>query len=246
MNKVWTAAAMLVSIHAAAWAQAGTVSEEAKAAKEHADAVEEVLADFRKAWSEAKTLAAKASTFRALAVGETRDPKLVRTLGKYLTPMAGDPDFILPAAAAENLGWLRGDPTACSLLAGSLGNYKKVPRMQMAIMAAMGRNGSAALVPILIERVRDLAANPELAQSAAAALGDMAAEVALPALLKEWADLSRKRYKETAYPMVTTSLQLSAQKMTGTTLLTVAEFETWWARNAQQFAASASAGSAKK
>lgn len=234
---------MFLSIHALAWAQAGTAADEAKALKNHADAVEQVLADFRRSWGEAKTLSAKSGTLRGLAFGEVRDPKLVRALGKYLNPTAEDPDFIIPAAAAENLAWLRGDPVAAGLLAGALGTYKKAPRMQMAIMAAMGKNGGASLVPILLERVRDLAANPELALAAAAALGDMPVENALTGLLKEWSELSRKRFKETAYPIVSTALQKSAQMMTGTTCLTVAEFEIWWARNAYQFAA---AGSPKK
>jgi len=241
MKDYLAAAAMLLSLQAVAAAQSDPPVDETRAAKEHAEAVEQVLADFKKSWSEAKTLNEKARTFRALAVGEVRDPRLARTLGKYLNPSAGDPDFILPAAAADSLGWLRGDPVAAGLLAGALGNYKKVPRIQMAIMAAMGRNGSGSLVPVLLERVRDLAADPDLATSAAIALGDMAAETALPALLKEWGDLNRKRFKETAFPNVTTALQTSARKMTATSYVTVAEFETWWAQNAQQFAASANA-----
>jgi len=198
-----------------------------------------VLADFRKTWSEAKTLSAKSAALRGLAVGEVRDPRLVRTLGRYLSPSGEDPDFIIPAAAADNLGWLRGDPVASSLLASALGIYRKVPRMQMAIMSAMGRNGSGSLVPLLLERVRDLAANPELAESAAAALGDMAVETALTALLKEWGELNKKRFKETAYPIVTSTLQASARKMTGTVYTTVGEFEIWWARNSHQFTAAA-------
>jgi len=241
MKQYLAAAAMLVSLQAVAAAQSDTAVDETKAAKQHAEAVDQVLADFKRSWSEAKTLNEKAKTLRDLAVGEVRDPRLVRTLGRYLNPSAGDPDFILPAAAAENLGWLKGDPVAAGLLAGALGNYKKVPRVQMAIMSAMGRNGSGSLVPLLLERVRDLAANPELADSAAAALGDMPAETALPALLKEWGELNRKRFKETAFPTVTTTLQASARKMTGTTCVTIAEFETWWTRNAQQYAASANA-----
>src|SRR5262245_60979176 len=137
MNHSWAAAAMLVSLQAVAAAQSDPAVDETKAAKQHAEAVDQVLADFRKSWSEAKTLNEKARTFRALAVGEVRDPRLVRALGKYLNPSAGDPDFILPAAAAENLGWLRGDPVAAGLLAGAIGTYKKVPRVQMAIMSAM-------------------------------------------------------------------------------------------------------------
>ncbi|SRR5258706_10321305 len=113
--------------------------------------------------------------------------------------------------------------------------------MQMAIMSAMGRNGSASLVPLLLERVRDLAANPELAQAAAASLGDMPVETALTALLKEWGEINKKRYKETAYPLVSSALQASAQKMTGTTYTTVVDFEIWWARNSRQYTASASA-----
>jgi HEAT repeat protein len=242
MRTLLAAAAMLGSFHAVAWAQSGSVAEESKIAKEHAESVDSVLADFRKTWSEAKMLGAKAAALRGLAVGEVRDPRLVRTLGKFLSPSAEDPEFVIPAAAADNLGWLRGDPVASGLLAGALGTYRKVPRMQMAIMSAMGRNGSGSLVPLLIERVRDLSANPELAQAAATALGDMAVETALTPLLKEWGDLNRKRYKETAYPAVTTTLQASARKMSGTTCGTVAEFEIWWARNSQQFAASAGGG----
>jgi hypothetical protein len=78
--------------------------------------------------------------------------------------------------------------------------------------------------------VRDLSANPELAQAAAAALGQMPVEHALPAMLKEWADLNKKRFKETAYPIVTTALLASAQKMTGALGTTVADFELWWSR----------------
>jgi hypothetical protein len=239
MKNLWAAAAMLVSIQAVAAAQSGSPGDESKAAKLHADAVDQVLADFRKSWGDAKTLSAKAATLRGLAVGEIRDPRLVRTLGKFLSPSGEDPDFVLPAAAADNLGWLRGDPVASSLLAGALNTYKKVPRMQMAIMSAMGRNGSGSLVPLLLDRVRDLAANPELAESAAAALGDMAVETALTAHLKEWGELNKKRFKETAYPVVTTALQASARKMTGTTCVTVAEFEIWWAKNSHQFTAAA-------
>jgi len=239
MNHFWAAAIMLVSLQAAARAQSVPAGDETRTAKEHSAAVEEALADFRKAWSEAKTLREKAASLRGLAVIEVRDPKLVRTLGKYLNPSADDPDFVIPSAAAENLGFVRGDPTASGILTGALVTYKKVPRMQMAIMSAMGRNGSASLVPLLLERVRDLAANPELAESAAAALGEMAAETALADLLRVWGELNKKRFKETAFPIVTTTLQASARKMTGTTFSTVAEFEMWWAKNAAQFSASA-------
>src|SRR5258706_11250003 len=125
MRTLWAAAAMLVSLQAAAWAQAGSVSDETKAAREHAESVDLVLADFRKAWSEARSLGEKATALRGLAVGEVRDPRLVRTLGKFLSPSGEDPDFVIPAAAAENLAGLRSDPFAAGLLAGALGTYKK-------------------------------------------------------------------------------------------------------------------------
>lgn len=236
MKNFCCAATMFLSLHALAWAQAGTASDDAKAAKDHADAVEQVLADFRKSWSEAKTLSAKSGTLRELAVGDVRDPKLVRALGKYLNATAGDPDFIIPAAAAENLALLKGDPVAAGLLAGALNSYKKSPRMQIALLSAMGKNGSATLAPLLLERVRDLAANPDLAVAAAVALGDMPVENALSALLREWSELSKKRYKETAFPAVSTALQHAAQRMTGTVCLTVADFELWWARYGHEYA----------
>ncbi len=224
MRHLWAAAAMALGISGPAWAQQAPP-----------DPVEQAMSEFRKAWSEARTLGAKASALHGLAVCEARDARIVRTVGKYLNPMGDDPDFVLAAAAAEELGGFRGDPVAAGLLLGVTQAYRKVPRMQMTLVTAMGRNGSASLVPFLIERVHDLSANPELAQAAAAALGAMPVESALPALLKEWAELNKKRYKETSYPMVTTALLQSAQKMTGAIGMTVADFEIWWARNSREY-----------
>jgi hypothetical protein len=202
-----------------------------------ADPVEQALAEYRKAWKEARTLAMKASALHGLAVTEVRDARITRTLGKFLSPMSDDPDYVLAAVAAEELGDYKGDPLASSFLAGAMPTYRKVPRMQMTLVAAMGKNGSASLVPILLERVRDLSASPELAQAAATAIGNMPVEHALPAMLKEWADLNKKRFKETAYPIVTTALLASAQKMTGAIGTTVADFELWWSRNSAQYPA---------
>jgi hypothetical protein len=217
---------MIGALGSAAWGQSAP-----------ADPVEQALAEFRKAWSEARSLEAKASALHGLAVGDARDARIVRTVGKYLNPAGDDPDYVLAAVAAEELGGFRGDPVASGLLLGAVPLYRKVPRMHMSLVAAMGRNGSASLVPYLIERVHDLSANPDIAQAAAAALGAMPVESALPALLKEWSDLNKKRFKETAFPIVSSTLQSSAQKMTGTICVTVADFEIWWSRNSKQYAA---------
>jgi hypothetical protein len=224
MRHLWAAAAMGLGLSAAAWAQSA-----------QPDPVEQALSEFRKSWSEAKTLPDRARALHGLAVVDVRDPRIVRAVGKFLNPMADDPDFILAAAAAEELGGFRSDAGAASLLLGATQTYRKVPRMQMALIAAMGRNGSASLVPFMIEKLHDLAANPDFAQASATALASMPVEVALPAMLKEWSDLNKKRYKEPGFGVVTTTLQASAQKMTGTLGMTVADFEVWWARNSQQY-----------
>ena len=217
---------------------------EGKSEKERSDSVESALAEFKKAWSEAKSLPAKADVLRTVAPGESKDARIVRLLGKFLSPAAEDSDYILPLTAADRLGDFRGYPGASSLLCGALGTYKKVPKMQMVILSAMGRNGSEYLVPILLERIRDLSANPQVAQTAAAAFGSMPAEVAVAPLLKEWGELNRKRYKETAYPTVVNAILASVQKLTGQGYTTAAEFEIWWGRHSTQFANSA--GGAKK
>jgi hypothetical protein len=106
----------------------------------------------------------------------------------------------------------------------------------MAIMSAMGRNGSGSLVPLLLEAGAGPGGEPGISPPPAAiALGDMAAETALcPALLKEWGDLNRKRFKETAFPETSrTALQTSARIDDGDHLRQpTPNSKTWWAQNA--------------
>jgi hypothetical protein len=244
MRDLLVVATTLLTMPFLAWSQSGPGVTQTKSDKGRSDSVELSLAEFRKTWSEAKSLAAKADSLRSLAPGEAKDARIARLLGKFLNPIAEDADYLLPLAAADRLGSFRGDPEVSSLLAGALGIYKKVPKMQLIIVAAMGRNGHESMVPILLERLRDLSANPEVAQTAALAFGNMPIEVALPPLLKEWGELNRKRFKETNYPMVVAAILTSVQKLTGQGYRTAPEFEIWWARNAHEFANSA--GSAKK
>jgi hypothetical protein len=244
MRALLVVATTLLTMPLLTWSQSGPGVTQTKSDKERSDSVELSLAEFKKTWSETKSLAEKADALRTLAPGEAKDARIVRLLGRFLNPTSEDADYLLPLAAADRLGTFRGDPGASSLLVGALGTYKKVPKMQLIIVAAMGRNGHESIVPILIERLRDLSANPEVAQTAAAAFGNMPIEVALPPLLKEWGELNRKRFKEANYPMVAGTILTSVQKLTGQGYRTTAEFEIWWARNSHEFANSA--GSAKK
>src|SRR5262245_9512640 len=62
MKHYLSAAALLLSLQAVAAAQSDSPSDETRAAKERAEAVDKVLADFKASWNEAKTLNEKART----------------------------------------------------------------------------------------------------------------------------------------------------------------------------------------
>src|SRR5437016_1632671 len=131
MRNLLVVGTTLLSMPLLAWSQSGPGVTQTKSDKEASDSVELSLAEFKKTWSEAKSLAAKADALRTLAPGEAKDARIARLLGRFLNPTAEDADYLLPLAAADRLGSFRGDPGASSLLVGALGTYKKVPKMQL-------------------------------------------------------------------------------------------------------------------
>ena len=181
---------------------------------------------FKQRVAAAKSVHEKAAAIREL--GRARDPGAVPALARFLAPQPSDCNCLLPVAAAEALGGLRGSVGAARALAGAAEASRKNAYLYSRFVEALARVGHESGLALFEEALK----GPE-APSAVKAIAAFPPAVAVEALLVEARKLDRKGGE--GADRLREELIKGLQKVSGEKYPTFAEFELWWKKRGPTF-----------
>ncbi|HEX7899556.1 MAG TPA: LamG domain-containing protein [Planctomycetota bacterium] len=187
---------------------------------------------FKQRVAAAKTVHEKAAAIREL--GHAREPGAVPALARYLAPQPSDCNCLLPVAAAEALGKLRGSVGASRALAGAAEASRKNAYLYARYVDALARVGHESGLALFEDALK----GPEAA-AAVKAIAAFPPGVAVEALLVEARKAERKGGE--GVDRLREELLKGLQKVSGEKYPTFAEFELWWKKRGPSFRVEAEA-----
>ncbi len=187
---------------------------------------------FKQRVAAAKSVHDKAAAIREL--GLAKDPGAVPALARFLAPQPSDCNCLLPVAAAEALGKLRGSVGAARALAGAAEASRKNAYLYSRYVEALARVGHESGLALFEETLK----GPDAA-AAVKAIAAFPPAVALEALLVEARKTERKGGE--GADRLREELIKGLQKVSGEKYPSLAEFELWWKKRGPSFRAEAEA-----